>query len=119
MSEVEDVRPAFESVDDALGLDDQIIAASDHVRRGEVALDTAVGLDVLGDPFGADAVVDGDAVCTRRFGKSDVPIACFAWKGNHRDAWMALFQGLGDLGRRVEGVFYKIIPLERSRPTVK
>ena len=77
------MRSAFEGVDDALGLDDQIITASDHVRRGEVALDTAVGLDVLGDPFGADAVVDGDAVCTRRFGKSDIPIACFAREGNH------------------------------------
>jgi hypothetical protein len=32
---------------------------------------------------------------------------------------MAVFQSLGDFGRRVKGVFYKILPLERSRPTVK
>ena len=112
MSEIEDVRSAFESVDDALGLDDQIIAASDHVGGGEVALDTAVGLDVLGDPFGADTVVNRDAVCTRRFGKADIALACFARKGNHGDTWMAVFQSLGDFCRRVKSVFYKITPLE-------
>ena len=92
---------AFESVDDAFGFLDQVIAPCDHVRRGQVALDTAVGLDVLGDPFGADAVVDGDAVCARCFGKADIPIARFAWEGDHWDARMALFQCLGDFGRRL------------------
>ena len=58
VTQVEDVRSAFEGVDDAFGFLDQVIAPCDHVRRGEVALDTTVGLDVLGDPFGADAVVD-------------------------------------------------------------
>ena len=106
------MRSAFECVDDAFGFLDEVIAPCDHVRRGEVALDTAVRLDVLGDPFGADAVVDGDAVCTRCFGKTDIPIARFAWEGNHRDARMALFQRLGDFGRRLQGVVYKILPFE-------
>ena len=88
----------FEGVDDAFGLGDQVIATCDHVRGGKVALYAAVRLDVLGDPFGAHAVIDCDAVCTRCFGKSDITVAGFAWEGDYGDARMALFQGLGDFG---------------------
>ena len=101
VTKVEDVWSTFEGVDDAFGFLDQVIAPCDHVRRGEVALDAAVRLDVLGDPFGADAVVDCDAVCARCFGKADIPITRFAWEGDHGDAWMALFQRLGDFSRRL------------------
>ena len=96
------MRSAFEGVDDAFCFLDQVIAPCDHVRRGEVTLDTAVGLDVLGDPFGTDAVVDGDAVCARCFGKADIAIARFTWEGDHGNArmrcfsaWVILAQALG------------------------
>ena len=69
MSEIEDVRSTFESVDDALSFLDEIIAPCDHVGGGKVALNAAVRLDVLSNPLGADAVVNRDAVCTRRLAK--------------------------------------------------
>ena len=82
-------------------------------------MDAAVGLDVLCDPFGADAVVNGDAIGACCFGKSDISVTCFSWEGDDGDTWVALFQGLGDFSRRLQRIIYKIIPLQRSRPAVK
>ena len=89
MAEVEDMRPLGKCVDEAAGFADEIIAACHHVAALEVALNATAGLHVLGGPFGADAIVKGDAIRAGGGMCANVAGACAAREGDDWNAGMA------------------------------
>ena len=74
------MRPFGEGVHDAFGFRDKGIAAGDHMRGFQVALDAAARLHIGRRPFGRHAIINRNAIGANCGMRPDIPLTRAARK---------------------------------------